>query len=203
MKGNNEEAGLPWRKKREVEAAAHGIGVGRWVLGVEQGGLLDKSAQVSKVDEQVLEGDIGDGSGQAIGPDPLQAEAGSLAVACLGGVSAGAIVLLPEIRAAGVETSQADVVRAVGVKEGTAHMPDLTPGAVGVAERTGLILEVGLGATGADLAADPAGPQALIVDAIEGHGIAMSTKQVAVLVIAGDSGSQDLHPLSRRRSSGS
>jgi hypothetical protein len=72
-KGPAGEVRLPWREKVDIQAAARGRTVGRWVLGAEQGGLLDESAQVSKVDEQVGEGDIGDGSGQAIGPDPLQA----------------------------------------------------------------------------------------------------------------------------------
>ena len=93
---------MPWREKVDAQAIVYGVAVGRWALVTEQGALLDESAQVSKIDEQVGEGDIGHGTRQAIGPDPLQAQAGSLAVASLDGVSAGAIVLLPEVRAVGV-----------------------------------------------------------------------------------------------------
>jgi hypothetical protein len=109
---------------------------------------------------------------------------GELAVAPLGGVLATGVVGFPEIRAVGIETGQAFVARAIGMDESTADVAYLSQRAIWVAEGTVHILRLRVRETRADLTADPAGAQTLIIDAVEGHRIAVSTQGMALTIVS-------------------
>lgn len=88
----------------------------------EQGCFLDQPAEGTQVDEQVGEGDISCGARQSIRPDSLEAEAGGLAIAPFGGILTAIVVLVPEGRIVGMESSQALMAGAVRMDEGAADV---------------------------------------------------------------------------------
>ena len=90
--------------------------------GPRQGGFLEQAAERAEVDEQVGEGDVGSCPGQAIRPDPFEAQASDLGIATLDKILAAGIVGFPEIRAVRIEPCQPFVVGAVGMEEGALKM---------------------------------------------------------------------------------
>lgn len=145
---------------------------------------MHQPTQVSQVDQEVSETDVSGGAVEAIGPDSMEAQALDLAVAAFGGVAAASIVLLPEIGAERVKAGQALVARAIGVDESVLDVACLAQGVVRVSEGARGVLGFGVGQVGTDLAADPTSTETRVVDAVEGHGIAVSAKRMAVLVVA-------------------
>jgi hypothetical protein len=152
--------------------------------GDQERSLLNKPSEGAQVEQQVRKREVGGGSLQAIGPDTFQAQTGDLAIASLHRILACAVVLFPECRVIGIEARQSLVTGTVGMKESTSDVPDHAQWAVRVAERAIGILRLGMRLPGAHLATDPASAQALVVESVEGHAIAVGTQRMTVPVVS-------------------